>query len=56
MFRLSIGTLTTPCEGHRLMSCDSHVKFRDSLVTSSSTLFTNLNIGSPKKTFKVSDF
>ena len=59
MFRLSIGTLTTSKWGTQthvtqchIMSRDSHVKFRDSLVTSSSTLFTNLNIWSPKKTFK----
>ena len=60
MSRLSIGTLTkwghmthvTQCH---IMSRDVHVKFRDSLVTSSSTLFTNLNIWSLKKIFKVSD-
>ena len=50
MFRLSIGTLTKSKWGHmthvtqcHIMSRDVHVKFRDSLVTSSSTLFTNLN-------------
>ena len=62
MFRLSIGTLTKSKWGHmthvtqcHIMSRDVHVKFRDGLVTSSSTLFTNLNIWSLKKTFKVSD-